>query len=147
MRKIYCERIEHLDAVAKELVESCEDELIWVFRGQMGAGKTTLIKAIAKQFGITEVVTSPTFSIVNEYVNEDREKFFHFDFYRIDDQEEVLEIGVEEYFYSGSRCWIEWAEKIPDYIPESFILINLEVDKSEVREISISKIINGVQYG
>ncbi|MCH7403637.1 tRNA (adenosine(37)-N6)-threonylcarbamoyltransferase complex ATPase subunit type 1 TsaE [Belliella kenyensis] len=147
MRKIYCEHIEQIDTVAKELIEMCKDELIWVFKGQMGAGKTTLIKSIANQFGIRELVASPTFSIVNEYVNESKEIFFHFDFYRIDDQEEALEIGVEEYFYSGKRCWIEWAERIPDYIPESFMLINIEIDRRGGREIYISKIINGVQYG
>ncbi|MFD2037133.1 tRNA (adenosine(37)-N6)-threonylcarbamoyltransferase complex ATPase subunit type 1 TsaE [Belliella marina] len=147
MKKIYCGHLDQTQQVAGEITEHCRSEKIWVFKGSMGAGKTTLIKSIAKLFGIDHMVSSPTFSIVNEYVNHSGEKFYHFDFYRIEDPEEVLEIGIDEYFYGGAYCWIEWAEKIPEYIPDTFMLIAIEVDDSGVREISISKIVNGIQHG
>lgn len=147
MKKIYCDNLASLPQVAQEIIEVCKDEKIWVFKGQMGAGKTTLIKAIAKEMGVVDLVSSPTFSIVNEYSNEHGQQFYHFDFYRIDDAEEVLEIGVEEYFYSGAYCWIEWAERIPEYIPDTFQLISIQVDEKGWREFSISKIVNGAQHG
>lgn len=147
MKKIYCNHLDDISQVAKEVVKYCKAEKIWVFKGRMGAGKTTLIKSIASEFGIEELVSSPTFSIVNEYINASNDKFYHFDFYRIEDSEEVLDIGIDEYFYSGSYCWIEWAEKIPEYIPETFILLEIEVDSKGKREINISKIINGKQHG
>ncbi len=106
----------------------------------MGAGKTTLIKAIAAHFGIHDTVSSPSFSIVNEYQGEQGEVFYHFDFYRIKEQEEAIEIGVDEYFYSGKYCWVEWAEKIPDYLPEDFYLIDLSIEEGEKRRLEINKI-------
>lgn len=147
MKKIYCNHLDDISQVAKEVVKHCKAEKIWVFKGRMGAGKTTLIKSIANEFGIEDLVSSPTFSIVNEYINASNDKFYHFDFYRIEDSEEVLDIGIDEYFYSGSYCWIEWAEKIPEYIPETFMLLEIEVDSNGKREINISKIINGKQHG
>lgn len=140
MKKIICENTEQLPEVAREVIEYCKETPVWVFKGSMGAGKTTLIKAIAKAFGIGDVVSSPSFSIVNEYDNEAGEVFYHFDFYRVEEQEEVLEIGVDEYFYSGRYCWIEWAEKIPDYLPEEFYLVSIEVDDQGKRELTIKKI-------
>ncbi|WP_200976121.1 tRNA (adenosine(37)-N6)-threonylcarbamoyltransferase complex ATPase subunit type 1 TsaE [Echinicola sp. 20G] len=140
MKKIICEDISELPSVAKEVVENCKDVPIWVFKGDMGAGKTTLIKAIAKEFGVGDLVSSPSFSIVNEYLNHEGKTFYHFDFYRIEEQEEVLEIGVDEYFYSGNYCWIEWAEKIPDYLPEEFYLISIEVNEEGFREMRIKRI-------
>src|SRR5690554_1951642 len=109
----------------------------------MGAGKTTLIKEIAKQLQVEEVVSSPTFSIVNEYSQVDGQPIYHFDFYRIDDQDEAFDLGVEEYFYSGNYCWIEWAEKISAYIPEKFALIHIEVGEKEERDISLKIIDDG----
>ncbi|MCH7398964.1 tRNA (adenosine(37)-N6)-threonylcarbamoyltransferase complex ATPase subunit type 1 TsaE [Belliella sp. DSM 107340] len=147
MKKIHFEHLGQIEQVAKEIADYCSEEKIWVFKGDMGAGKTTLIKSIAKNFGVKDIVSSPTFSIVNEYVNDSQEKFYHFDFYRIEDQEEVLEIGIDEYFYGGSYCWIEWAEKIPAFIPDTFMYIIVDVDNVGVREISVSKIVNGMQHG
>ncbi|WP_291782874.1 tRNA (adenosine(37)-N6)-threonylcarbamoyltransferase complex ATPase subunit type 1 TsaE [Cecembia sp.] len=143
MKVIRCENLNQLAGAAEKIIQFCGDEKVWVFKGQMGAGKTTLIKAISKRFGIEDMVSSPTFSIVNEYRNKRGEIFYHFDFYRIEKPEEVLEIGVDEYFYSGRICWLEWAEKIPDYIPLDFILINMEVDESDVRIISLNRVVNG----
>lgn len=143
MNSIICEQIDQLPNVAQKIIGTCSELPIWVFKGDMGAGKTTLIKAIAHEMGVKDLVSSPSFSIVNEYQNELGETFFHFDFYRIDDPEEVLEIGVDEYFYSGNYCWIEWAEKIPEYIPEEFCLISINVEEGQKRTIKLKK----VQYG
>ncbi|MBD8487669.1 tRNA (adenosine(37)-N6)-threonylcarbamoyltransferase complex ATPase subunit type 1 TsaE [Echinicola sp. CAU 1574] len=140
MKKIICEDINELPSVAKEVIEDCKGVPVWVFKGDMGAGKTTLIKAIAKEFGVGDLVSSPSFSIINEYLNHEGKTFYHFDFYRIENQEEVLEIGVDEYFYSGNYCWIEWAEKIPDYLPEEFCLISIEVNEEGFREMRIKRI-------
>lgn len=139
--------LDQIDLVAKEVIEFSKDYKIWVFKGQMGAGKTTLIKSISKVFGIQDVVSSPSFSIVNEYQNNGGEIFYHFDFYRIEDPQEVLEIGIEEYFYSEKYCWIEWAEKIPDYIPPDFVLIELSVEEDGSRSITLDKIVNYERHG
>lgn len=114
-----------IELVASELIKSADKERVWVFHGPMGAGKTTLIKALARKFGILDQVSSPTFGIVNQYENMDGNVFYHFDFYRIDDPTEALDIGIEEYFYSGNYCWIEWAEKIEAFLPENFFLIKI----------------------
>ena len=128
---------------AEQVVQFCGNDRIWVFKGQMGAGKTTLIKAISKCFGIEEMVSSPTFSIVNEYRNSKGQVFYHFDFYRIEDPKEVLEIGIDEYLYSGNTCWLEWAENIQEYIPSDFVFIKIDLSDSGERIISLQKVLNG----
>ena len=105
----------------------------------MGAGKTTLIKALCECLGTNEPVTSPTFSIVNEYAGAG-DKIYHFDFYRLKNQTEALDMGYEEYFYSGAYCFIEWPEKIPGLLPEHFIKIRIEVQGNNSRRIIIEKI-------
>ncbi|ERM84418.1 hypothetical protein P872_25000 [Rhodonellum psychrophilum GCM71 = DSM 17998] len=147
MKNIYCQDIEDLPEVAKKLVEICKNQPIWVFKGRMGAGKTTLIKAVGEVFGIHELISSPTFSLVNEYQNDLGEIFYHFDFYRIEDPTDILEVGIDEYFFSGHYCWIEWAERIPEYIPESFMLINIETEEEGGRKITIHQIENGKDHG
>ncbi|MFD2203605.1 tRNA (adenosine(37)-N6)-threonylcarbamoyltransferase complex ATPase subunit type 1 TsaE [Shivajiella indica] len=139
--------IHQIDEVAKEIIGYCTGEHLWVFKGDMGAGKTTLIKAIAKCFGIGDLVSSPTFSIVNEYRNFKNEIFYHFDFYRIEDPKEVLEIGIDEYLDSGHLCWLEWAEKIAEYLPLDFALISIKVDESDLRTITLEKVVNGKRNG
>lgn len=103
----------------------------------MGAGKTTLIKALSKEMNVLDQVSSPTFGIVNEYETKGGKRIFHFDFYRLDDPNEALDIGIEEYFYSGEYCWIEWAEKIAYFIPEEFLLIKIIIDSENDRTITI----------
>jgi len=105
----------------------------------MGAGKTTLIKSLCEYLGVTEPVTSPTFSIVNEYQARDS-KIFHFDFYRLKNETEALDLGYEEYFYSGAYCFIEWPEKIPNLLPEHYIRIKIEVTSDNSRQIVAERI-------
>jgi len=128
-----------LTAVGSKIIEYAGEQKIWLFNGEMGAGKTTLIKAIAAQFGVEDMVQSPTFSIVNEYRNQDDEVFYHFDFYRIRNENEALDIGVEEYFDSGNFCFIEWPQKIPNLIPEEYLQIELEITSETTRKIYLDR--------
>ncbi|MFY0591211.1 tRNA (adenosine(37)-N6)-threonylcarbamoyltransferase complex ATPase subunit type 1 TsaE [Roseivirga sp.] len=125
--------------VAKTLIDFAGEEKILVLDGQMGAGKTTLSKAIGKVMGVQDTVNSPTFSIVNEYLTEAGESIYHFDFYRLETPEEALAIGMEEYFYSGNLCLIEWAERIGEYLPEKFVKIAIEDLGGEKRNYKLSK--------
>lgn len=135
METIYYE-LSELKILASALIKAAENQKIWVFQGSMGAGKTTLIKAIANEFKIESQVSSPSFGIINQYENTKREVFYHFDFYRLEDPIEALDIGIEEYFYSGNYCWIEWAEKIEDFLPEDFFLIKIESISEFQRQVS-----------
>ncbi|WP_143960391.1 tRNA (adenosine(37)-N6)-threonylcarbamoyltransferase complex ATPase subunit type 1 TsaE [Litoribacter populi] len=143
MEEINYESLQELPKVAQALIDICKDDLIWVFKGDMGAGKTTLIKELARQYGVVDNVSSPTFSIVNEYQNERGALFYHFDFYRLEDADEALEIGIDDYFYSGNPCWIEWGEKIAEYIPEDFVLISISMDPSGKRNLKIKTVRDG----
>lgn len=105
----------------------------------MGAGKTTLIKSLCESLGTTEPVTSPTFSIVNEYTGT-KSRIYHFDFYRLKNQTEALDLGYEEYFYSDAYCFIEWPEKIPDLLPAQYININIKALDDNSRQIIIKQI-------
>ena len=111
---------------------------IWLFHGEMGAGKTTLIKEVCEAIGVTDNMSSPTFSIVNEYESKDHEKVFHFDFYRIKNEAEAVDIGTEEYFYSRHPCFIEWAEKIPSLIPLTYAEVSIQVEDDTHRTIVLS---------
>ena len=128
-----------LDQVSKYLIENFSDTKIWIFKGEMGAGKTTLIKSICDLFDVIDIVNSPTFSLVNEYATESDETIYHFDFYRIEDEKEAIDIGTDEYFYSGELCLIEWAEKIPSMIPSKYIEINIILQNSLNRKISVNR--------
>jgi tRNA threonylcarbamoyladenosine biosynthesis protein TsaE len=127
-----------LQTVASQIISFAADTRIFLFYGEMGAGKTTLIKALCECLGTTDNVTSPTFSIVNEYIGGSH-KIFHFDFYRLKDQSEALDMGYEEYFYSDAYCFIEWPERIPDLLPANYISINIKVTGDTMREINIEK--------
>ncbi len=129
----YSYSLEEIRQAAKFLIEECKEEKVWVFQGEMGAGKTTLIKAIASEFEVTDPVSSPTFGLVNHYEINKKEVIYHFDFYRIEDPMEALDIGIEEYFYSGNYCWIEWAERIAGFLPEQFFLIKIELESRNQR--------------
>jgi tRNA threonylcarbamoyladenosine biosynthesis protein TsaE len=129
--------LEGLHLLAKELLRVDSDKKVWLFFGDMGAGKTTLIKAICAALNVEELVNSPTFSIINEYRSA-AGKVFHFDFYRIKNEAEAYEIGTEEYFYSGDYCFIEWPEKIPSLIPSAHVNISIQTEDNEHRTIAIS---------
>ena len=144
MKTIICRSLDQLPSVARQIIAYGKNEPIWLFNGIMGAGKTTLIKEIARQMKVEDLVSSPSFSIINEYLDKDDKPYYHFDFYRVEDPVEALDLGVEEYFYSGNYCWIEWAEKISSYIPDKFVQIDIDVDVEGLREIKL-RIINDGQ--
>jgi tRNA threonylcarbamoyladenosine biosynthesis protein TsaE len=123
-----------LPQVAKEVVRNGGDHTVWLLEGEMGAGKTTLLKAIASALGVKETVSSPTFSIVNEYALNGK-PIYHFDFYRLKNEMEAYDIGVNEYFDSGNLCWVEWSEKIPTLLPKNYFKIKLEVTDPHTRTI------------
>ena len=128
-----------LPATAAQIIEFAANSRIFLFYGEMGAGKTTLIKALCESLGTAEPVTSPTFSIVNQYEGMP-ERIYHFDFYRLKNETEALDMGYEEYFYSGAYCFIEWPEKIPNLLPDHYISIKITVTNDNLREINIEKI-------
>lgn len=138
--KSFSYELSEIEAVASELISEAGKEKVWVFQGSMGAGKTTLIKVLAEKFGILDQVSSPTFGIVNQYENKGGNVFYHFDFYRLEDPTEALDIGIEEYFYSGNYCWIEWAEKIEAFLPENFFLIKIESISDLKRQVTFQHI-------
>lgn len=129
--------LEELDQAAAWVIQKAKEQPIWLFQGEMGAGKTTLIRSLAKAFQVEDSVSSPTFGIVNEYLTKAGEPIYHFDFYRLEDPAEALDIGIEEYFYSGNRCWIEWAEKISEYLPEEFVLLKISSLSPQSRQITL----------
>ena len=129
MNKIlFAENLEQLNDVAKQILKYTSPNKKFVFSGEMGVGKTTLIKALSLQLGVSDVVSSPTFSIVNEYHTDDKTIIYHFDFYRIEDESEAFDMGYEEYFFSNAYCFIEWPEKIPNLIEEDMVTIKMFLD-------------------
>lgn len=128
-----------LPQAATEILKLAGNERIFLFQGEMGAGKTTLIKSICLKLGMTEMVSSPTYSIVNEYIYPGG-KIYHFDFFRIKSQAEALDIGFEEYLSSGDYCFIEWPENISDLWPLHFIEIKMEEQENGIRVISATRL-------
>ncbi|WP_432712616.1 tRNA (adenosine(37)-N6)-threonylcarbamoyltransferase complex ATPase subunit type 1 TsaE [Pedobacter sp.] len=132
--------LQGLAEAAQQLLSFSGEEKIFVFEGDMGAGKTTFIKEICLALGIEDVVSSPTFSIVNEYLDQDQQPVYHFDFYRIKDLQEVYDIGYEEYFYSGNICLIEWPERITPLLPEEYISVGITALNETQRSMNFVKI-------
>lgn len=139
MKKIYIENINSINETAKQFVEIIKslDGKVFCFTGKMGAGKTTFIKAICNVMGVIDNVNSPTFSIINEYATVNNEIIYHFDCYRINKIKEALDLGAEEYLYSGNYCFIEWAENIAPLLPNSYININIIEQENGSRIIEI----------
>lgn len=127
-----------LNVVARELLALAGHCPVWLFFGEMGSGKTTFIKSLCVEMGVKDSLSSPTFSIINEYESDDHKKIYHFDFYRIKNEAEAYDIGSEEYFYSGDVCLIEWPERIPSLIPSEHTEISITVENQNLRTIAIS---------
>ena len=115
-----------LEDVAQKILDQNPNKVI-LFHGEMGVGKTTLIKQMCKNLGVTDATSSPTFSLVNEYETPSNQLVYHFDFYRLNKETEALDMGIDDYLYSGNWCFIEWAEKIPNLIPESHSVITISL--------------------
>jgi tRNA threonylcarbamoyladenosine biosynthesis protein TsaE len=122
---------EDLSGIAKQLLAELKNERVIAFYGEMGAGKTTFIKSICKALGTNDSVSSPTYSLVNEYLSETGESIFHFDFYRIESLDEAVDMGFDEYIYSNSYNLIEWPEKIMDLLPSHYVKVSLEVIEND----------------
>lgn len=127
--------LSEIKSVAQKLFLRFSEYKIWLFYGQMGSGKTTLIKSICNHLGVVDLVSSPTFSIVNQYVSSDNESVYHFDFYRIKHECEALDLGVDEYFDSKAFCLVEWPSMISSLLPKNALHITLEIIDKETRFI------------
>lgn len=128
---------EELVEVARKLISNFGHIKVWCFEAEMGAGKTTLIKKICQELKVTDEMSSPTFSIVNEYETDTRETVYHFDCYRLEDLEEALDIGVEDYLFSGNQCLIEWPEIISSILPEQYVEININLVGDKTRSLTV----------
>ena len=137
MKKIEIESLSELSKVAEAVLGELRGRSVVLFRGPMGAGKTTLISRIAAALGAEDTVTSPTFALVNQYEGEGGRRIYHFDFYRINNVEEALDLGYEEYFYSGELCLVEWPEKIEPLLPEDAMTVTITVGEDEHRCFTI----------
>lgn len=134
--EIIIKNIENIGEAAREFIKEIGEHKVFAFYGTMGAGKTTFIKAICEELGVEDVITSPTFAIVNEYQVLDN-TIYHFDFYRIKKLEEVYDMGYEDYFYSGSLCFIEWPELIEDLLPDDAVKVEIAEQADGSRIIKI----------
>ena len=138
--KLICHvSLDGLEDVAEQIISFAGDMSVWTFNGEMGAGKTTLIKEICDRYDVIDNVSSPTFSIINEYINNNNDYFYHFDFYRIEKEQEAMDIGCDEYFYSGNHCFIEWPSKIPNLIPDQFLQVEILIENESLRTIKLLK--------
>ena len=128
--------LDNIHEAAKEFIAAMGDNTVFAFYGKMGAGKTTFIKAVCEELGVTDVINSPTFAIVNEYrSDENGELIYHFDFYRIKMLEEVYDMGYEDYFYSGALCFIEWPELIEELLPGNAVNVYIEEKEDGTRTV------------
>lgn len=135
--RIEIHNLSELSSAAKALLNFAGDEKIFIFEGEMGAGKTTFIKALCAELGVEDMVSSPTFSIVNEY-SAAGTVVYHFDFYRIKNLQEAYDIGYEEYFYSGDLCLIEWPELVAEILPEKYIKVEITILSPDERAFNFS---------
>ena len=131
--------VDDLGQIATDIIRIAAEEKIWLMIGEMGAGKTTTISAICKSLEVVDIVHRPTFSIVNEYLTKSGETIYHFDVYRIEDIEEVVNIGIEEYFDSGNLCLIEWPQNIEAILPNEFLRIDINENLDHSRNFKLTK--------
>jgi tRNA threonylcarbamoyladenosine biosynthesis protein TsaE len=128
--------LDEIQSVAQKIIAKNPEKVI-LFHGQMGAGKTTLIKALAKELGVNDATSSPTFSLVNEYKTANGDLLYHFDVYRLKTESEALDFGIDEYLYSGNWCFIEWPEKIPNLLPDKYSEITIAITSDGKRNLSM----------
>ena len=133
--------LDNIREAAKQFIAAMEDNTVFAFYGKMGAGKTTFIKAICEELGVTDVINSPTFAIVNEYRSDETgELIYHFDFYRIKKLDEVYDMGYEDYFYSGALCFIEWPELVEEVLPGDAVKVTIEEVEDGTRSVRMETI-------
>ena len=139
--EIKIQSLDQIHEAAKEFIAAMGENTVFALYGKMGAGKTTFVKAVCEELGVTDMITSPTFAIVNEYRSEDTaELIYHFDFYRINKLEEVYDMGYEDYFYSGALCFIEWPELVEELLPGNTIKVSIEEQKDGTRTVTLSQL-------
>ncbi|GAK35794.1 MAG: tRNA (adenosine(37)-N6)-threonylcarbamoyltransferase complex ATPase subunit type 1 TsaE [Bacteroides graminisolvens] len=139
--EIKIQSLDQIHEAAKEFIAAMGENTVFALYGKMGAGKTTFVKAVCEELGVTDVITSPTFAIVNEYRSEDTaELIYHFDFYRINKLEEVYDMGYEDYFYSGALCFIEWPELVEELLPGNTIKVSIEEQKDGTRTVTLNQL-------
>lgn len=135
--EIKIQSLEHIHEAAREFIAAMGDNTVFALYGKMGAGKTTFIKALCQELGVEDVVTSPTFAVINEYRSDIAgELIYHFDFYRIKKLEEVYDMGYEDYFYSGALCFIEWPELVEELLPGNTVKVTIEENEDGSRTVS-----------
>ncbi|MDD7336541.1 MAG: tRNA (adenosine(37)-N6)-threonylcarbamoyltransferase complex ATPase subunit type 1 TsaE [Prevotella sp.] len=133
---IQIKSLDNIQEAAKTFLQNMGNARVFAFYGKMGVGKTTFIKALCEQLGVEDVITSPTFALVNEYTSGKGEPIYHFDFYRIKKIEEVYDMGYEDYFYSGNLCLLEWPELIEDLLPEDAVKVTITEKEDGSRILS-----------
>lgn len=139
-KTFHCASLAGLSKTAQQVLAYGQELKVWLFEGEMGAGKTTFIKALCRELGVLQTVQSPTFALVNEYSTDRNDTIYHFDFYRIKSEAEAYDIGVEEYFYSGNFCLVEWPSQIPHLWPEAYLSVRIESNADESRSIAVTKV-------
>ena len=127
-----------IEAAARQFIETCKGKKVFAFHGDMGAGKTTFITAVCKVLGVEDVASSPTFSIINQYLTNDGKKIYHIDMYRLKDEEEAIQTGVEDCLYSGNYCFVEWPGKAPGIFPGNTLHIDIIAVDNETRKLIIN---------
>ncbi|MGL4229322.1 MAG: tRNA (adenosine(37)-N6)-threonylcarbamoyltransferase complex ATPase subunit type 1 TsaE [Tannerellaceae bacterium] len=137
MTEITINGLDSIRDAAKAFIEAMDDRTVFAFYGDMGAGKTTFIKAICEELGVEDVINSPTFAIVNEYRSDSDELIYHFDFYRINKVEEAYDFGYEDYLYSGALCFIEWPEKIEELLPSDIVNVTIKENEDGTRTVLV----------
>ena len=137
MESLVLKSLSDLNIIADKFLRLMRDKKVFAFFGPMGVGKTTFIKALCNELGVVEIVTSPTFALVNEYQTGAGNSIFHFDFYRIEKIEEVYDFGYEDYFFSGNYCFIEWPDKVAEILPKDVVFVQLIENEDGSRTINI----------
>lgn len=137
MDTLILKSLSDLNIIADKFLRLMRDKKVFAFFGPMGVGKTTFIKALCNELGVIEIVTSPTFALVNEYQTGKGDVIFHFDFYRIEKIEEVYDFGYEDYFFSGNYCFIEWPDKVAEILPKEVVFVQMVENSDGSRTINI----------